>query len=60
MLSVEDGAEIRRLRRSERMPIAQIAGVLGISRNTVKAALASDGHLAGWAGHYVADLLTDQ
>ena len=43
MLSVEDWAEIRRLRRSEQMPIAQIARVLGISRNTVKAALASDG-----------------
>lgn len=43
MLSVEDWAEIRRLRRAEQMPIAQIARVLGISRNTVKAALASDG-----------------
>ena len=43
MLSVEDWAEIRRLRRSERLPISEIARVLGISRNTVKAALASDG-----------------
>ena len=43
MLSVEDWAEIRRLRRSERMPVVQIARVLGISRNTVKAALASEG-----------------
>jgi transposase len=43
VLSVEDWAEIRRLRRSEQMPIAQIARVLGVSRNTVKAALASDG-----------------
>ena len=43
MLSVEDWAEIRRLRRSEGMAIAQIARVLGISRNTVKAALASGG-----------------
>ena len=42
MLSVEDWAEIRRLRRAEQMPIAQIARVLGVSRNTVKAALASD------------------
>ena len=42
MLSVEDWAEIRRLRRSERLPISQIARVLGISRNTVKAALACD------------------
>jgi transposase len=43
VLSVEDWAEIRRLRRSEQMPISQIARVMGISRNTVKAALASDG-----------------
>jgi transposase len=43
VLSVEDWAEIRRLRRAEQMPVAQIARVLGISRNTVKAALASDG-----------------
>jgi len=43
VLSVEDWAEIRRLRRAEQMPIAQIARMLGISRNTVKAALASDG-----------------
>jgi transposase len=43
VLSVEDWAEIRRLRRAEQMPIVQIARVLGVSRNTVKAALASDG-----------------
>jgi transposase len=43
VLSVEDWAEIRRLRRAEGMPIAEIARVMGISRNTVKAALASDG-----------------
>jgi DNA replication protein DnaC/transposase len=43
MLSVEDWAEIRRLHRSERMPIKAIAHALGISKNTVKAALASDG-----------------
>lgn len=43
MLSVEDWAEIRRLRRSERLPISEIARVLKISRNTVKSALASDG-----------------
>jgi transposase len=42
VLSVEDWAEIRRLRRAEQMPIAEIARVLGISRNTVKAALARD------------------
>jgi transposase len=43
VLSVEDWAEIRRLRRSEQMPISQIARVLGVSRNTVRSALASDG-----------------
>jgi len=43
VLSVEDWAEIRRLRRAEQMPISEIARVLGISRNTVKAALASGG-----------------
>jgi transposase len=43
VLSVEDWAEIRRLRRAEGVAIAEIARVLGISRNTVKAALASDG-----------------
>jgi transposase len=43
VLSVEDWAEIRRLHRAEQMPIAQIARVLGVSRNTVKVALASDG-----------------
>ena len=43
MLTVEDWAEIRRLHRSEQLPIKVIARVMGISRNTVKAALASDG-----------------
>jgi transposase len=43
VLDVEDWAEIRRLRRAEQMPIAQIARVMGVARNTVKAALASDG-----------------
>ncbi|MFQ6332147.1 IS21 family transposase [Nocardia sp. CWNU-33] len=42
MLSVEDWAEIRRLRRSEGLPLKAIARVLGVSRNTVRAALASD------------------
>ena len=42
MLSVEDWAEIRRLHRAEGMPIKEIARVLGVSRNTVRAALASD------------------
>jgi len=43
VLSVEDWAEIRRLRRAERMSISEIARVREISRNTVKAALRSDG-----------------
>lgn len=42
MLSVEDWAEIRRLHRSEQVPIKQIARRLGVSRNTVRAALASE------------------
>jgi len=42
VLCVEDWAEIRRLRRAEKMSISEIARVLGISRNTVKAALRSD------------------
>ena len=43
MLAVEDWAEIRRLHRSEQMPIKVIARVMGVSKNTVKAALRSDG-----------------
>ena len=43
MLSVEDWAEIRRLHRAEGIPIKGISRLLGISRNTVRAALASDG-----------------
>jgi transposase len=39
---VEDWAEIRRLRRVEGLPIKTIAKTLGISRNTVRAAIASD------------------
>ena len=42
MLSVEDWAEIRRLHRAEQMPIKVIARVMGVSRNTVRAAVASD------------------
>jgi transposase len=42
VLCVEDWAEIRRLRRAEMMSISEIARVLGVSRNTVKAALRSD------------------
>jgi transposase len=41
-LGVEDWAEIRRLHRAERLPIKEIARVMGISRNTVRSALASD------------------
>ncbi len=41
MLSVEDWAEIRRLHRAERLPIKEIARVVGCSRNTVRRALAS-------------------
>ena len=43
MLTLEDWAEIRRLHRAEKMPIKAIARVLGVSRNTVRAAIASDG-----------------
>ncbi|HEX3960935.1 MAG TPA: IS21 family transposase [Trebonia sp.] len=43
MLTVEDWAEIRRLHRAEKMPVKAIVRALGISRNTVRAALASDG-----------------
>jgi transposase len=43
VLNVEDWAEIRRLHRCERQPIKVIARVMGISKNTVRAALASDG-----------------
>ena len=42
VLSVEDWAEIRRLHRAEGLPIRVIARVLGVSRNTVRAALASN------------------
>ena len=39
---MEDWAEIRRLGRSEGLPIKAIARLLGVSRNTVRAALAAD------------------
>jgi len=42
VLCVEDWAEIRRLHRAEQMPVKAIARVMGISRNTVRAAIASD------------------
>jgi transposase len=42
VIHVEDWAEIRRLSRAEEMPIRAIARHLGISKNTVKRALATD------------------
>ena len=39
---MEDWAEIRRLRRAEGVSISEIARLMEISRNTVRAALASD------------------
>ena len=43
MIKVEDWAEIRRLHRGEGLPIKQIARIMDVSRNTVRAALRSDG-----------------
>jgi transposase len=43
VLTVEDWAEIRRLHRAEGLPIRAIVRTLGVSRNTVRAAIASDG-----------------
>jgi transposase len=42
VLSVEDWAEIRRLYRAEGLPVKVVARLLGISRNTVRSAVASD------------------
>jgi len=39
VISVEDWAEIRRLHKAEGLPIRQIARVMKVSRNTVRAAL---------------------
>lgn len=39
---MENWAEIRRLHRAEEVPIKEIARRLGVSRNTVRSALASD------------------
>jgi transposase len=41
VIKVEDWAEIRRLHRAEQMPIKAIARRMGISKNTVKRALAA-------------------
>jgi transposase len=43
VISVEDWAEIRRLRKAEGLPVRQIARVMDVSRNTVRAALRSEG-----------------
>jgi transposase len=43
VISVEDWAEIRRLHRAEGLPIKQIARMMKVSRNTVRAALWSEG-----------------
>jgi transposase len=43
VIEVEDWAEIRRLYRAEGLPIKQIARMKNVSRNTVRAALRSDG-----------------
>jgi transposase len=42
VIKVEDWAEIRRLHRAEAMPIKAIARRMGISKNTVKRALAAE------------------
>lgn len=42
MISIEDWAEIRRLHRAEGIPIMEISRRLGVARNAVRAALASD------------------
>jgi transposase len=42
VLTVEDWAEIRRLHRAEGLPVKAIVRLLGVSRNTVRAAIASD------------------
>ena len=45
MISVEDWAEIRRLHMAEGLPIKQVARVMRVSRNTVRAAVRSGGPL---------------
>ncbi|WP_043735553.1 IS21 family transposase [Nocardia asiatica] len=42
MIAIEDWAEIRGLHRAEGVPIKEIARRLGVARNTVRSALASD------------------
>jgi len=43
VITVDEWAEIRRLHRSEHLPIKAIARMLGISKNTVKKALRAEG-----------------
>jgi transposase len=43
VISVEDWAEIRRLHKAEGLPIKQVARVMRVSRNTVRAAVRSEG-----------------
>jgi transposase len=43
VISVEDWAEIRRLHRAEGLPVKQVARVMRVSRNTVRAAVRSEG-----------------
>ncbi len=42
MITLDEWAEIRRLHRSEGLPIKAIVRKLGVSRNTVRSALRSD------------------
>jgi transposase len=42
VIKVEDWAEIRRLRRAEGLSISEIARRMGLARNTVSSALASE------------------
>jgi hypothetical protein len=47
VLSVEDWAEIRRLCRSEQLSIPEVARMMGVARNTVKAAFNPHAQRAG-------------
>ena len=42
MLTLEDWAEIRRLRKAEKLSIKEISRKLNVARNTVRTALRSD------------------
>jgi transposase len=50
VIALEDWAEIRRLHRSEGVPIKEIARRLGLARNTVRAALRAEGPPSGERG----------